>query len=63
MDRTTLIMLLIPIALIQIGLAVAALLDLIRRERARGPKWLWALVILLVNWIGPVVYFLFGREE
>ena len=54
---------LVPIILLQIALMVVALLDLVRRERTRGPKWAWALVILFVNLIGPVVYLLFGREE
>lgn len=54
---------LIPILLIQFGLIVAALLDLTRREKTRGPKWLWVLIILFVNLIGPIIYFLVGRED
>ena len=55
--------LLVPIILIQYGLLIVALIDVLRRERTRGPKWAWILVIVLVNLIGPIVYFLFGREE
>jgi hypothetical protein len=55
--------LLAPVILIQLILMVAALVDLIRRERTRGPKWAWALVIVLVNLIGPIVYFVFGRKD
>jgi hypothetical protein len=58
-----LIPLLIPIFVIQIGLIVIALRDLIGRERTKGPKWAWALVILFINIVGPVVYLLIGREE
>jgi hypothetical protein len=54
---------LIPIILLQLALLVAALVDLARRERTRGPKWVWLLVILLVSFIGPIVYFTLGREE
>lgn len=54
---------LIPIFALQLILMVAALIDLGRRERTRGPKWGWLLVIILVNVIGPVIYFMFGREE
>lgn len=54
---------LIPIFLIQIALMIIALLDLIRREATKGPKWAWALVIVLINIIGPVVYLAAGREE
>ena len=54
---------LIPIVLLQLGLMVFALVDLIRRERTNGPKWVWALVIVFVNLIGPIVYLVAGREE
>ncbi|HET6444215.1 MAG TPA: PLD nuclease N-terminal domain-containing protein [candidate division Zixibacteria bacterium] len=55
--------LLIPILLIQLALVVAALWDLIRREKTRGPKWLWVIIILLLNFIGPIVYFVVGRDD
>lgn len=54
---------LVPVVIIQLALMIAALADLIRRERTKGPKWFWVLVIVLVNFIGPVVYFVAGREE
>ena len=54
---------LIPLVLIEIALLVFALLDLIKREKTRGPKWVWVLVILFVNFIGPILYFVIGREE
>lgn len=54
---------LVPIFVIQLALMIAALADLIRRPRTKGPKWLWAVVIVLVNFIGPIVYFVAGREE
>ncbi|OGD10953.1 MAG: transcriptional regulator [Candidatus Aminicenantes bacterium RBG_13_62_12] len=57
------LLLLIPVIIIQVGLMIVALTDLIKRERTRGPKWVWALVIVLVNIFGPVAYLLFGREE
>jgi hypothetical protein len=54
---------LIPIIILQLGLMIFALVDLARRERTKGPKWAWALVIIFVNLIGPIVYFVVGREE
>jgi uncharacterized membrane protein YhaH (DUF805 family) len=62
-EFTELIPLLIPIFLLQLALLVIALLDLVRREQTRGPKWAWALVIVLISIIGPIVYLLFGRED
>ena len=55
--------LLIPVVLIQLALMITALVDLIRREKTRGPKWVWVLVIVLINFIGPIVYFVAGRKE
>jgi|GEM_PF-294261 len=54
---------LIPILLLEAVLIVVALIDLARRERTRGPKWLWVLVILFVSLLGPIIYFAVGRQE
>ncbi|MEE8390627.1 MAG: PLD nuclease N-terminal domain-containing protein [Anaerolineae bacterium] len=54
---------LIPVILIQLGLMAVALVDLIRRERTKGPKWMWAFVIIVFNLIGPILYLVLGREE
>ena len=55
--------LLIPLILIQVILMVFALLDIVRRERLRGPRWVWVLVVVFVNVIGPILYFVLGRED
>ena len=55
--------LLIPIIVLELGLMVFALLDLSKRTVTRGPKWVWIGVIVLLNMIGPILYFLFGRRE
>ncbi len=62
---STLLLLLTPILVIQLGLLIWGLYDLTRPERKvkGGSKVLWALVIIFINIIGPIIYFLFGREE
>ena len=44
----------------------AALIDIKRRpaDQIRGPKWLWAPVVAVVNSAGvvPITYFVFGRR-
>ena len=57
--------LLVPIIVIQVGLMIGALIDLERDERRvrGGNKLVWALVIVFVNLLGPIVYFVAGREE
>ena len=55
--------LLIPLLLIQLALMIVALVDIARRPKTRGPKWVWVLVVIFINFIGPIVYFVLGREE
>ena len=62
-NATRLILLLLPLIVIQLGLMVYALVDLAKRERVKGEKWIWVVVIVLVNIIGPIVYLVAGREE
>lgn len=52
-----------PVFLIQVILLVVALLDLRKQKTVRGPKWVWALVIIFINIIGPILYFMVGRKE
>jgi hypothetical protein len=54
----------IPLVLIQLILMVIALVDLSKREKLRLlPKWAWILIIIFGELLGPIVYFIFGREE
>ena len=59
------IALVIPVILLQLGLLIAAIVDLLRDDRAvrGGNKGLWAVVIVFVNLIGPILYFLVGRVD
>ena len=54
---------LIPIILLQLALLVVALIDLSRRPKVNGPKWVWVIIIIGFNLIGPIAYFLVGRQE
>mgnify|MGYP001109616067 CR=1 FL=1 len=54
---------LIPLVILQVVLVIIGLIDLSKRQKTRGPKWMWALIILLGELWGPVVYFIFGRGE
>ncbi len=55
--------LLIPVVLLQLGLMIAALVDVLRREKTKGPKWVWIIVVVVFNLLGPIAYFIFGRDE
>jgi hypothetical protein len=54
---------LVPLLLLQLGLQIFSLVDLVRREKTKGPKWLWAIIIIFGELIGSIVYLLLGREE
>lgn len=54
------------LALIQLVLWAFAIVDLVRRPRTAvmfENKWVWLAVIVLVNLIGPVLYFAIGRTS
>lgn len=55
--------LLVPLIIAQFILLIVAIIDLVRIEKTNGPKWVWALVIVFVNIIGPIIYFIFGRRN
>ena len=59
------LLLIVPLAVIQLALLGFALRDLVNPERRvkGGNKLVWALVIVFINLIGPLVYFLAGRKE
>ncbi len=57
-------LLIIPLILVEIGLMAFALYDLVKRKRVKGGnKWVWGIIIVVVNLIGPILYFVIGREE
>jgi len=54
----------IPLVLLQLILLIVALLDLSKRQKVRWiPKWGWAIIIILGELVGPILYFIIGREE
>ncbi|MGO4888338.1 PLDc N-terminal domain-containing protein [Anaerobacillus sp. MEB173] len=55
--------LLAPIIVIQLILVIVAIIDWIRIEETNGPKWLWLIIILFLNIIGPILYFIVGRRQ
>ena len=60
----TILLLAIPLVLIQLILMIVCLVDLARREKVKGlPKWAWAIIIVLGELVGPVVYLIVGRVE
>lgn len=65
MTLDELLPILIPILILQLTLMAVGLYDLTRPDRRvkGGNKLVWGLVIVLGQLLGPLVYFLFGRED
>lgn len=41
---------------------IGTYLDLWKRPKTRGPKWIWGILIFLVNYLGPAFYLVWGRH-
>jgi hypothetical protein len=64
-DLGPLLAIIIPIVVVQLALLIAAVYDLTRAgRRVRGDnKVVWALIIVFIQIIGPLLYFFIGREQ
>lgn len=54
---------LIPLLILELGLMIFALVDLINRQSVRGDKAMWVALIIFIGIIGPIIYFIFGRQK
>ena len=52
-----------PLLVLQLVLALVAIVDILRAHETRGPKWVWIIVSLLGSMIGPILYFIVGRKN
>jgi hypothetical protein len=52
-----------PLLIIQFILIVIVLVDLRKQIQTNGPKWMWVLIILFGNLLGPIIYFVIGRSK
>ena len=54
----------IPLAALQLGLMIAALVSIFKhKEYKTGNRALWVVITLLVSIVGPILYFVLGKEE
>jgi hypothetical protein len=52
------------VLLVPLSLALLAILDVVRSDfRRDSDRVLWAIIVLLVPVIGPVLYYLVGRKQ
>jgi len=54
----------IPFAIIQVGLMIAALIHIFTHKNYKvGNRTLWLIISILVSTIGPILYFVIGRSD
>jgi len=55
---------LIPLLVAELALGITALVHVLKHPNYRfGNKVMWAIIVMCVQIIGPIVYFIFGRGE
>lgn len=53
-----------PVLLIQIGLQIYAVIDVLKNKKTKNLSVpIWIIVILIGEILGPIIYFLIGRSE
>ncbi|EJS46870.1 MULTISPECIES: PLD nuclease N-terminal domain-containing protein [Bacillus] len=53
----------LPIIAVGALLVFIALIDLYRHRKTRKNVLVWTLIILFVNVLGPILYFVIGRKD
>lgn len=63
-NLTEILMNLWPLLVVQVILQIIALINLSKRTKVRfNNKWIWVLIIIVLNIVGPIVYFAFRGED
>lgn len=53
-----------PLIFLQLGLALFSLVHVLKHPNYKfGNKAMWCIVVLFIQFIGPIVYFVWGRGE
>lgn len=54
----------IPIIIIELGLLIAALVHILRHNTYKvGNRVLWIVLVIVLNIIGPILYFIIGKGD
>ncbi|USK36046.1 PLD nuclease N-terminal domain-containing protein [Bacillus sp. F19] len=62
-DFMTFIPIILPFIAVGILLVLIALIDLYSHRKKRKSVLMWTFIILFVNTLGPILYFVIGRED
>lgn len=56
---------LIPLVVVEFVLLFVTLRHILTHQRyKRGSRWLWLIIVIVgMNFVGPILYFLLGKED
>lgn len=55
---------LIPLIILQYGLAIYAIMHIIKHPNYKfGNQVMWIIISLFLSFIGPILYFMFGKGD
>ncbi|QIW19740.1 PLD nuclease N-terminal domain-containing protein [Bacillus thuringiensis] len=63
MDIMAFLPIILPVIAVGALLVFIALIDLYRNRNTRKNVLVWTLIILFVNVLGPILYFVIGRKD
>ncbi|TKH15733.1 PLDc_N domain-containing protein [Bacillus wiedmannii] len=63
MDIMAFLPIILPVIAVGALLVFIALIDLYRHRKTRKNVFVWTLIIIFVNVLGPVLYFVIGRKD
>ncbi len=62
-DLMAFIPIILPFIAVGTLLVLIALIDLYRHRKTRKSVLIWTFIILFVNTLGPILYFVIGRKD
>lgn len=64
MSNTDILIMLLPVFILQLTLTVVSLIHIFRHPNYKvGNRLIWILVVVFINFLGPILYFAIGRGE
>ncbi len=60
---TDLMLMLLPLVIIQVGLAIYCALKIFKEGVENLNKWAWLAICLFINLLGPITFMIIGRKK